>query len=116
MDRDGTDSDGFTSREALSDFLQGVEEKLSADFGVISSWSECQKAKREIAETMGVLEGYDTWNPTAFLKVSARYRELVEQGEIQEDPDFADGKLFEEVDNYLRGEGDTIYDDVDNSV
>ena len=116
MDRDGTDSDGFTSREALSDFLEGVEEKLAADFGVISSWDDRREAEREIAEGMGVREDYDAQDFTALLQVWTRYRELVEEGEIQEDPGFAKEKVFEEVDRYMRGEEGTLFHDVDNSI
>jgi len=116
-----------TSPDALSNFLDGVEEKMETDFGMISSQTEKEKAMRQIAQDLGLEDDYvppvestvndDEEAYAARLAVRTRYTELLEQGEIREDPDWDDPweKMNAELDAYLEGE-DTIYSDVDNEI
>jgi len=125
MDKDSNDP---TSPDALEGFLDGLEEKIGPDFGMISSRSEMRDVKTEIAREMGVADEY---HPNLFsaieehgeegrdahVAVEERYDALCRQGKIQKDPDW-ENPLEEwaaEINAHLEGQN-TIYSDVDNEL
>jgi hypothetical protein len=117
----GTTPTNSISSEALSNFLAGVEEKMQTNFGLIASLSEKKEAKRKIAQEQELEDSYErgpdeSW--TTWLDIEARYQDLLESGEIREDPDWDDPrhKWNEEINSYLEGEGDTPFDNVDNEL
>lgn len=119
--------DDPTSPDALNNFLDGVEEKMESDFGMISSQAEKEEAMRQIAQDLDLEDDYvppikstvndDEEAYAARRKVRARYTELLEEGEIREDPDWTDPfeVLNKRLDRHHRGEIDLLAD-VDNEL
>jgi hypothetical protein len=119
--------DDPTSSDALNHFLNGVEKKMESDFGMISSQAEKREAMRQIAQDLDLEDDYvpptkarvneDEETFAARWKVQMRYTELLEEGEIREDPEWDDPakELNRRLNRYLEGE-DTIYSHVDNEV
>lgn len=126
MASDGSDSTGDSpdsdpiSFEALDEFLDGLEEQIRTDFGVISSRTEMRKVKREIAREMGIGEKYSPnifvatnedlkegtdERRTAHAAVERSYQRLVDAGEVQEAPELEESEsVFAEVNRELVGD------------
>lgn len=114
-DRDPDDLDP----SSLSDFLDGISEKMGAEYGRVDTRQERREVKEQIARELGVEEEYtanvyaatneDLSEGTderrkARAAVEERYERLVEAGKIQEAAELEEAEsVFEEVNRDLVG-------------
>ena len=108
------DGGDLISDVALSDFLEGVEEKIGLRFQA-TTLEEKRQVKREIARKLGVEEHYHgnvflginsdgDEGVEAYVAVEERYERLRKEGKIREQLDSSSNgdNLFDRINKYCR--------------